>query len=221
MGEFSSDVQERWTGTTDRRCARYRLAVPWDELFDDLDVRFAAGRDDERRWARAEEERLRVARLSLAERLASIDSTRSVVVSTAAGDACGTVQATGPDWVLLAGPGREDHLLPFGAITGVTLTPSAVAESLLTVPQEESAARMTLGFVLRTLARSRTTVVVMRRGAADLAGTLDRAGSDHLDIAVHERDVPRRDDQVRAIVLVPLTAVAAVRIPAGTRIAFR
>ena len=67
---------------------------------------------------------------------------------------------------------------------------------------------MTLGYLLRDLARRRTP---MRLGLCDgeaLHGTIDRAGADHFDLAVHDSGQPRRAASVRAFRIVPFTALA-------------
>ena len=42
-------------------------------------------------------------------------------------------------------------------------------------------------------------------------GTVDRVGSDHIDVARHTRDDARRAAAVRGVLVVPLEAVALVR----------
>jgi len=83
--------------------------------------------------------------------------------------------------------------------------------------------RMTLGFVLRDLVRRRVGVAVHLVNASRpesesagyarvLAGTIDRAGVDHFDLALHEPGTARRSDAVTGHRLVPFTAVAWIRL---------
>jgi hypothetical protein len=41
-------------------------------------------------------------------------------------------------------------------------------------------------------------------------GTIDRVGADHLDVAVHAPGSQRREAYIRAVEVIPLTAVLAV-----------
>ena len=72
--------------------------------------------------------------------------------------------------------------------------------------------RMTLGFVLRDLVRRRVGVAVHLRSGRSLTGTIDRAGADHLDIALHEPGAPRRASEVTGHRLVPFDALAWIRL---------
>ena len=44
-----------------------------------------------------------------------------------------------------------------------------------------------------------------------VSGTIDRAGADHLDLALHDIDEPRRSASVRGYRLVPFAALSWVR----------
>ena len=70
---------------------------------------------------------------------------------------------------------------------------------------------MSLGFVVRDLVRRRIPVTVHLVTGRALSGTIDRAGADHLDLALHEIGAVRRADQVRGFRIVPFAAVAAMR----------
>ena len=51
----------------------------------------------------------------------------------------------------------------------------------------------------------------MQVGTRAVAGTIDRAGADHLDLALHDIDEPRRSATVRGYRLIPFTALSWVR----------
>jgi hypothetical protein len=65
--------------------------------------------------------------------------------------------------------------------------------------------------VLRVLCRDRTVTGVALAAATALTGTIDRVGSDYLDLAEHPLDVPRRRSAVIGVRTIPLAAVAALR----------
>jgi hypothetical protein len=61
------------------------------------------------------------------------------------------------------------------------------------------------------LARDRTPVAVVLTSGDVLTGTIDRVGEDFVELAEHPVDEPRRAGSVRAVRLLPLSALAAVR----------
>ena len=75
---------------------------------------------------------------------------------------------------------------------------------------------MTFGYALRDLVRRRTAVVVHLSSGRALSGTIDRAGADHFDIALHEPGAPRRADAVTGFRVVPFVAVAWIRLDGQT-----
>ena len=71
---------------------------------------------------------------------------------------------------------------------------------------------MTLGFVLRDCARKRRAVRAGIRTGDVLTGTIDRVGADHLDLALHDADMPRRAESVRGHRMIPLVSVSWIRL---------
>ena len=71
--------------------------------------------------------------------------------------------------------------------------------------------RLGLPFVLRDLARRRRPVQLRLRSGG-VTGTIDRVGRDHLDLAVHPLDEPRRSSAVRRIEVLALAEVLLVRV---------
>lgn len=195
---------------------RYRQRVRWDKLFDDLESQLARELDTEDLELAAEDERLRLARLALRERLRALqrqgDDIRLVLIDGS------TVQlradAFGRDWCSgqLQQRGRS-CLLPLASIAAVSLPVTAASASVETLPEPERGDRLTarlgLGFVLRDLCRRRQPVTV-RTLDGELHGTIDRIGRDHLDLAVHEQGVPRRDSAVRELRIIPLERVVLI-----------
>lgn len=188
--------------------------MDWDGLFDDLEDQLASGWEAERAALDAESERLRIARLPLRSRLATLARSKEPVTVMLADDTSltGHITDVGADWTALATTeGRTLILLPEQAVVAWTLTHGAL---LASTSAEENLpavrARMTFGFVLRNLARRRARVVVRTRDSRVLAGTIDRAGADHLDLALHDPSEPRRAQAVRGFRMIPFWGVLSV-----------
>lgn len=188
--------------------------MEWDRLFEDLEDQIASGWEAERAALDAEAERTRIAALDLRTRLGAL-TTEGAIVSVVLSDATrlrGRLRAVGADWAGLApldAPGLV--LLPahgvetWGVDHGALLSSGAGVEPLS--PLRE---RMTFGFVLRDLARRRRGVTVRLRSGTILTGTIDRAGADHLDLALHDAGVPRRTHAVTGFRIVPFAAVLSI-----------
>ena len=65
--------------------------------------------------------------------------------------------------------------------------------------------------MLRDLCRRRTSVELDLLDES-LAGTIDRVGRDHLDLAVHEPGSARRESAVSQYRLVPFAQLSLVRV---------
>jgi hypothetical protein len=186
--------------------------VRWENLFDDLGSQLEQGLAIEEDALAREDERVRIARLGLRDRLVAMKA-RPIAVTLRGGSVVTlTVEQVGRDWVVGGGDPAGDVIVPFGAIASVALPLAWSRESLESAPERDVlAARLGLAFVLRDLARRRLYVeIVLTAGVS--AGTLDRVGRDHIDVAEHERDEPRRDRVVRRARLIPLEAIECVRL---------
>jgi len=208
--------------------------VRWDNLFDDLEGQLEHELQAEEIDLRAEEERLRLGRLSLRSRLVSLTRPPAPVgagvlrVALVTGETI-TIRPTtfGRDWLaadlLAADRSAADHrdggrvgaqcVLPLAAIAGVILLHDQVAVSL--AAESESAARVVdrigLPFVLRDLCRRRKSLQLLTP-AGRIAGTIDRVGRDHIDLAVHEAGTPRRANEVKYHRIVPLSQIQLVQL---------
>lgn len=194
----------------------YPPRVRWEALFDDLEAQLDAEWAAERRRDAEEDERLRVARLTVRDRLAALCADAAeVTVHTLAGPRTGTVTLVAGDAVVITGANDEvTSVIPLAAVAAVTLPagPAAVRRSLLAVPDDTLTARIGFGYLMRQVARRRAVVRVHTLGGGLITGTIDRAGADHLDIADHDPDDARRDENVRAVRLVPLGHVVSVDV---------
>lgn len=203
------------------RDSPYALLMRWDRFFDDLEGQLASEWEAERAVLDTEAERLRLSKATLRDRLAALaaDGAEHGIELIDDTVLSARIEAVGPDWVAVeAGVARPGILIvPLAAIRAITLARDALLRS--SRPAAPSRARlierMTLGFVLRDAARRRVPVSLQLRGGRALAGTIDRAGADHLDLALHDLASPRRTDEVTGYRMVPLASLACVRMDAG------
>jgi hypothetical protein len=181
--------------------------VRWNGLFDDLEAQFDAAQSAEQSAEVAERARREAALLGLLDRL------RPALGSSITVHLLGPVVLRarlldcGADWLLLEEHGEREVLVPVSAVVGVTGAGAAAAP-----PATGAVAkRLDLRWALRGLARSRTGVVLALTDGTLVTGTLDRVGTDHLDLAEHPPGEPRRTGSVRQVRLVPLHALVLVR----------
>lgn len=194
----------------------------WDRLFEDLEGQLASEWEAERAMLDAESERLRIARLDLRMRLRMlVDAGSDATIDLLHGPRLPvTLQTLGADWIAVSSRGTGDArsamsslLLPLHAIAGISTDHGMILASLdePTAADPSLRERMTLGFVLRDLARRRIPVQVTTRPGDDLHGTIDRAAADHLDLALHDPGEARLAGAVRGFRMVPFSAIVAVR----------
>jgi len=186
--------------------------VHWDRLFEDLEGQLASEWEAERAALDAESERLRISKLELSSRLRLLQHEGALLHLVLADERRRTVRlhAVGADWVGAQPTDAPTALLvPMRAILTIELDHGLLLSSLdERVPVQPSLReRMTLGFVLRDLARRRLPMRVALRDGSTVHGTADRAGADHLDLAVHDVGEPRRAAAVRSFRMIPFDAV--------------
>lgn len=196
----------------------------WDNLFDDLEGQLEQELSLDEIDLQAEEERLRLGRLSLRSRLVGLGTHAVVRIVLVTGEILSVRPSTfGRDWLaadilttdrnkggLAASP---MCLVPFTAIVSVVLQSGQIP---LTLSDEGEAAarlidRIGLPFVLRDLCRRRKWVTVLT-ATGELCGTIDRVGRDHLDLAVHPAGSYRRAATVTEFRLIPLAHVVLVKL---------
>jgi hypothetical protein len=200
--------------------------VRWDRFFDDLEDQLASEWEAERVALDTEAERLRLSRVALRDRLAVLAVRDAAAEAPSFELSDGTVLAAavttvGADWVALEpSAGRAGAVVvPFSSIGCIALPHSDLLRSARPAPARSTLAeRLTLGFVLRDLVRRRASVAVHLASGRVVTGTIDRAGADHLDLALHEPGSPRRADAVTGHRIVPFAAIAWLRIDGATAV---
>jgi hypothetical protein len=184
------------------------VPVRWDDLFADLDAQADALEVTERAAEIGERTRIEVAAIGLRERLRAAIG-MPIRVQVAGGLAlAGTVQRAGSDWLLLdEGSGREAVIV----LTGVRSVQGLGRLSATPGSGGPVLAKLTLRTALRGIARDRSGVRLHMVDGDALDATIDRVGADFVEIARHAVGEARRRSEVRDVLLVPFTALAAVR----------
>jgi len=196
----------------------------WDNLFDDLESQLEREITADDLELDAEEERLRLGRLSIRDRIvalhgrSTVQSPLTLAVLLITGTRI-TVRPViiGRDWMsadIIDDRGRPAQcIIPFEALAGITLAAKHITPSLATTPADghpSLSQRLSLSYVLRDLCRRRRAVSLLLQ-AGEVHGTIDRVGRDHMDVAVHERDALRRESAVLEYRLVPFTSLVLVK----------
>jgi hypothetical protein len=196
----------------------------WDHLFDDLESQLEHEFGAEEVDLLAEEERLRLGRLALRDRIRAMmpesGETAPLRLLLCDGNRLSlAVGAVGRDWIAgeLAREGQivASCVIPLPAIAGCFPEAAQMAASIDASAGDGSAigslaSRLGLPFVLRDLCRRRAPlhITTLRE---QIHGTIDRVARDHLDLAEHEPGVARRERAVQAIRMLPLTELVLVR----------
>lgn len=183
----------------------------WDDLFADMEAQLAAQRYRDVELEAAELTRAETAQALLEDRCAAHRGT-PVRISLRGGlHLDGSVDSAGSGWVVLVEAGRE-VLVPLDAVDWI--------EGLgLQRQAPERRRRLGLPHALRALAMARVGARVHLRSGptAVLEGTVDRAGRDHLDLALHPQEEYRRRRVVRSVRTVPYAALACVVADSGVQ----
>ncbi|MEZ3159999.1 hypothetical protein AB1K54_05550 [Microbacterium sp. BWT-B31] len=196
----------------------------WDGFFDDLEAQFASEWEAERAALDTEAERLRLSRVPLRDRLIALAGRERIDSPPAFELFDGSVLSAevtgvGADWIALDPVGGRAGavLVPIDGIVSIALAHAEVLRTARPVTSRSSLSdRLTLGFVLRDLVRRRSAVALHLRAGRVLTGTIDRAGADHLDLALHEPGAPRRASEVTGHRLVPFSAISWIALDAAT-----
>ncbi|GAA1689684.1 hypothetical protein GCM10009792_07210 [Microcella alkalica] len=192
----------------------------WDHLFDDLAAQLEHELRAEEADLEHEEERLRLGRLAIRDRIAALQraadpGARRVRYRSRSGEVHSLRPLTvGRDWMAgdLDDRSGTQGVVPFSAIEALLIDRAHVAESLAASPEAPIlAARLGIAFLLRDLCRRRTPLTV-ETTTTSVTGTIDRVGRDHFDVAVHELDTPRRERDVDHVRVIALDQVLVLRL---------
>jgi hypothetical protein len=203
--------------------SHYRRPMRWDNLFDDLESQLEHELSAEDVDVRAEEERLRLGRLSLRDRVIAThdnDPEQSIHFVLVDGQSIlGRPMSHGRDWFLIEhvteSNKRRHSIVPLAAVSSLVLSAEQVGASIHgSAPGREIGAaqlsdRLGLTFVLRDVCRRRSAVEIHTTSGVH-RGTIDRVGKDHVDLAEHERGEPRRANSVTRFRVIPLGHVSLI-----------
>lgn len=178
-------------------------AMRWQALFDDLEAQLDAQAAAELWSEVAERSRAERASVHLADRLRAHDGEPLALRLRDGTTVAGVTADVAVEWLAVQ-QGRSPVLVPLGAVVAVGGLSRSVAPEPGAVLR-----RLGLASALRALARDRAPVR-LRLDGADVSGTIDRVAADHLDLAEHPLDEPRRAATVRQVLAVPFSALLAV-----------
>ena len=180
----------------------------WDGLFADLEAQ-AASLDTAQRAGEVDERaRTEIGRIGLLDRLRPAVG-QSVRLRCRGGLAVvGVAVRIGAGWLLIDEGSNREALVATAELVSV----SGLGR-LSAVPDSQGIVESRLGLrhVLRGIARDRSVVSVHLVDATVSDGTIDRIGADFVEIAAHAAGETRRRDEVRDVLVVPFSAVVAVR----------
>ncbi len=180
----------------------------WERLFADLDAQLAAELAAASEAELTERIRHETGQHSLVDRLRAAQGDEVAVGLVPARTLRGQVRDAGPDWLLLADLSQAgETLVALAAVLWVEGLP----RQLLPPVSGRVWAGLDLRLALRGLARERSAVLLHLRDGVPLTGTVDRVYADHVDVALHAGDEPRRAGAVTAVRCVPLAAVTSIR----------
>jgi hypothetical protein len=179
----------------------------WERLFADLEARLEAEEGIAVAGDVADLVRAEQAQLAVRDRLRA-HLNEELTWSFVSGDPpmTGRLLDVGADWVLVEATGGE-MLIPTAAVACIGGLSRQVAPD-----SSEVARRLGIGVILRGLLRDRAVVSVRFPGDQCVTGTIDRVGADHVDIAVHPQDEPRRARAVVGVRCLRLPAVVAITV---------
>ena len=179
----------------------------WDDLFADLEAQLDLEQAAELWVEVADRSRRELAAISLLDRASAHVGSPVQLGVTGASTVSGALLDATQEWLLVEERSGREVLVP----TTACLWLRGLGRASEVVARESVARRLGLGAALRSLAQQRVVVRLQLADGAQATGTIDRVHADHLDLAEHPSDEPRRRDAVRGVRTVPFRAIGVVR----------
>jgi hypothetical protein len=178
----------------------------WDDLFRDLEAQLEAAAAVELDAEVADRSRREAAQLALVDRARAAVGHPVTLRVLGAGPVDGLLADVGAQWLLVAETSGRQALVPLSAVLSL-----AGLRAWTSLPGEggQVFARLGLGSALRGIARDRLAVQVVLTDGSVLAGTLDRVGSDFVELTEHGE--VRRRGEVTGVRTVAFAALALLR----------
>jgi len=179
----------------------------WEALFSELEAEFEAAAALEADSELRDRVRREAALIRLYDRLAAARGSQ-IMVHVAGAAVRGTLTDAGPDWLLVAETQARDALIPLAAVASIL---GLGRRSAAPGSEGKVGARLNLGYALRGVARDRAAVALTLIDGSSCSGTIDRVGSDFLEIAEHAVGESRRPSAVLGVRTVPRSAILVLR----------
>jgi hypothetical protein len=221
ISALATDLTDSWApcSPVDRPVARvvgtYDHGVRWQRLFDDLEEQLSIERAHESRELERESQRLHAARSTLRDRLLAMPADAVIAVDLGNEQLRARVAWVVQDAVVVELVEQRDDIavVPLASIDGFFLADSVAhgVGSRIEASSSPLHDRMTLGFLVREAARRRMPSRVLLANGRTMTGTIDRAGADHLEIALHDAGQPRRQSTVSGSRTLAFAAIACIR----------
>jgi hypothetical protein len=181
----------------------------WDRLFAELEAQAEAEARLDLEGEVAERTRIARAEVGLDDRVQAQLGRRLAVRTVGGGRVEGVLAGAGQGWLLLGSA-------PVLVLTTALSTIAGLDRGHVVAPAAGRLPRASVRGVLRALSRDRSPVRLRLVGGEEISGTLDLVGRDHVDVAEHPWDEPRRSPAVRAVRTIPFSALALVHPAPGT-----
>jgi hypothetical protein len=180
----------------------------WEGLFADLEAQADALANAERGAQIEERTRYEAGRLGLVDRLRPALGLPLKLRCRGGVGLAGELRQVSLEWLLLDEVSGREAVVALSTVTSLAgLGRLSAAPNTMGVVES----KLGLRHILRGVARDRSVLRVHLIDETVVDGTIDRVGSDFVEIAVHAAGEIRRQSEVREVLVVALSAIAAIR----------